>query len=436
MRYLPVLLVLALSGYLAAQDISIDDFRIPRSKFFRSTGTFSGFFWKRNLSNAIPHEYLESRLSLRSDVLYGEEDEDHAFEVTTLIQGERESVSDTYASGYFPRSTHERLERFVTSVSSRYSRYLVPDRFFLFVQEDAFLTYQYEFSEVNEFQYHRSTYKANFAVNGLTPGIGYGKMRDAGAVFNIVRLLERMGEEGLLVRTISRGEMLELVDIIARKTEYTVSYERFEKFLLNDLFSLLKERGIISTITAADVIRAQEMLDRPLFQRKTGFLIRAGYGLFGEIHLPPSGYLNSYRAYSVPENTVTSQEGGVTLSAEYGYPFSMLLHGLITASANLIRFDEGPFEMYSLRSQLTYQLSDRCGLDLSIFYKNSLQRNSEWNERDWRTTAALTGYYYIENTVALTSSLEYSDEIAASNGEHYYADAGTKFEFGVMYRFQ
>jgi len=85
-------------------------------------------------------------------------------------------------------------------------------------------------------------------MHRLTSGIGYGKLRDGSAVFAVLRILDKLTEDSVLIRPLTKEEVLQIVDIFARKVEYSYTQDRFVKYFMEDIFGQLHKMGVLKEI--------------------------------------------------------------------------------------------------------------------------------------------------------------------------------------------
>ncbi|MFA5834972.1 MAG: hypothetical protein WDA22_15960 [Bacteroidota bacterium] len=433
--FLTTLFFYTISLTAFSQNISIEDFRIPQSEFLRVTGNLSGFYWNRNRSNVSPKEYTEQRYEFRTDGRYGYFNEEYALSISTLLKGNHQSTNDEYRIPNLSNRITEKKDRFITSLSAQYSRYIIPDQWYLFILEDIFANYSYTYSYSSDRQSNNYSQKYNFAANDINAGIGYGKMRDASAVFTVVNIIEKLNNDGYFIRTLTRDEIIDIVNIIAKKEQYNVLHERFSKYLLDDVFSVFLEKGLVKNVTAYEVLRVHEVVEQSIFPRLYGFSIQAGYGVYGSLHYPNPNTIGASTYFFVEENTIAKKDDGVIVQAEFGYPFSLYLHAYLKTEVNIERVYPKKRDAANVVMRMFYQFSDKIGSDLQIGIKK--------DKADWENTviehhfssASLDTYYYIENAVSLFARIEHTDEIEKINPSLPYVESNTKMSFGITYRF-
>jgi hypothetical protein len=164
------------------------------------------------------------------------------------------------------------------------------------------------------------SYQINF-MGSL--GIGYGRMRDGTFIFRALRIVERLMEDGLILRPLSRSEMLGLADRIARKREYTTNFERPDKYFVQDVVDELTHLGLMAAgaMTPYSTLRITEGFQENLETRMFGWRI---YYAFNDIHTQ-SKFEDFYPAYSVEsfgDGWAHIHEFGF----EYGRPISLYTH--------------------------------------------------------------------------------------------------------------
>jgi len=449
-----LLMLFAVPILLVAQDISIDDFRIPTSKYQRLLGGLSGGWYKPDYYYYSPASFYEysnsqqtSNLHAALDYDLGDFSEARSLEIVIRFNGG--GVYGKSSNSWINQSNNQlskevnKTNNLSFAPSVRYSHYVTPDLWHWFVEGSG----NYLFNETkrsteqilntattNETSYNKNNYW-NTSIGG---GVGYGKMRDGSAIFTVLRLLDKLGKDSLLIRSITKEEILRLVDLLARRDEYVYTQDRYVKFLMEDLFAELQKMGVLksNTPTPYSVLRAVEVLSERIETRLFGWRARLGI----QRSFYEQTQVNSYVSNSL--YSWRSQDL-LQLAFDYGYPVSLNLHITSNFSMNIPRIDYQRKINFNFSARGIYQVGEMIDATLSgSFYRNQWLNSSSEDQdnftRSIRYTIDASFRFFIENNVYFSIGGEYNNYQEYG----YYPDGiiknsneGPRITFGVNYRF-
>lgn len=79
----------------------------------------------------------------------------------------------------------------------------------------------------------------------ITGSLGYGRVRDATPVFQIILLEERLRRDGVLTRELARGTRQKIAELYAIRGSFAVVHDQSDKFFWRELERLLREDGAL-----------------------------------------------------------------------------------------------------------------------------------------------------------------------------------------------
>jgi hypothetical protein len=455
-----VLLILGIApAVLFAQDVSIWDFRIPETKYQRLVGDVSGGWNKTDYNNtgynfgALQNHSSSSTINsnFQSELAYdfANYNENNSLEIGARVTGwadyRSNDGSDYYAIPSYKSSSSYKNYSADISPDIRYSKYMVPDTWHWFVEGSGYYSFLQNTNN-SDTTYADGSYSPlstyvnfkswNASVGG---GIGYGKLRDGSSVFAVLRILDKLTEDSVLVRPLTKDEVLQIVNIYSRKSEYFFSQDRYLKYFMEEIFGQLQKMGVLkeNAATAYSVLRAVEVLSEHIEPRLFGW--RARFGVqrtFSEnvsalSSTPPQNNFSSYHWYF---------RDYVSLAIEYGYPLTLNLQVNSSLSIDI------PFTDYQRKIGYTYKLSGvyQVGERIDATISGSISRNTNFmfqstDENYFLRTiqynAGISFRFFIENNINFNVSCGYSelheDEFPWQNNVR----KSPSLSFGLNYRF-
>lgn len=248
-------------------------------------------------------------------------------------------------------------------------------------------------------------------------GLGYGRVVNVTPMAKALRLVEALGEKGIVRGDLDRAEYNRLAKLIAREDEYKSRYglADYEQNWLSEIEAILLSSGQINNeLGAAGILIAREVLiDERISTRKHGWLVKAGV----------SGVLSDYDG--------ESGKPGLDIGAEYHRPLSnQTQFSNETSLAATLKDSDGSYELANKMS-LTHEISDRVdwinSWALNYDHSDKLDRDTTVN------TVSSTYRYYISNKLSFDTVASFNkvnDEIA-NNGND---DIDKSLFMGVTYR--
>jgi len=324
-----------------AQDsISISDYRYPETRAIDWKGEFSGGISGSNNEETEPfqsssYEFRKQNssyryFSLNSSFLYfhTKDDHDHNLQLSTSgsYDGNDRDEERIDSNGTKIQNTQSTSWNGNVSLDWMYMHYLYHDGFHLLthiaVQYDRSYS-KYNFTELRNGALfsNQSTIGKRYRINFRgSLGFGYGRIRDGTVVFRALRIIERLQEDGVLTKRLSRQQMLELINRVTKRREYSTNFQRYEKFFVSDIVKELKKLGVVSdqTLDSFSVLRIHEAFNEYIQSRFFGWRV---YYLFNDTHDLEKWERNTYTE-TYNNNWIYIHELGVV----FGYPFSLYTH--------------------------------------------------------------------------------------------------------------
>lgn len=441
-----MLLFVLVSAQLTAQNISIRDFVIPESRYKNMFGTIQGNFGSTRQGNPwYENESQRGDYGVSLKNLNGFNSEQTGYYIETSGEGNytHSTSSEENRGNYWsPRTTNKQsTEAASVSSTGQYSWYAAPDQIYLYGSgaiTGAYSMHHNESDTNNVILQSWATKDRDLSLS-IGGGVGIGKMREASAVYTVVRIIEKFQEDGYLTRELTREEILDIVSIYAKQIEYSSSYERPVKYLLDDLFAKLETMGVLKDkrASAYEVARVAEVFQEFIFPRFVGWTIQAGMTL-GRNQSETSGSQSMNSRY-----TMISDHNYFGITASFGYPFSLSLHAYTIASLSLPVYGRQKRAEQVVQSSLYYQVGEKVSNELSLRYseENRYQIGPMSEESYWynnRLSIRNTMRYFVENNVNFSIAVNYDDymRVVENDGPLYrYTNPGISIIFGFNYRF-
>ena len=449
--FLPI--IFAMPAVLPAQDISIEDFRIPETNYQSFLGSLSGAWNKPEqtlLNSSIGYlsNSTDSRNSSSAQIslnyIMNHFSEDYSFQLFLSSIGDASrsstSSSQSYLTSASSGSRSQSSSSFVFLPGLNYSIYINPDRWYGYVEGSGSYSYNENRIEELETDIHDTLYSHTNRWEGSTGiGLGYGKMRDGSPIFGVLRIIDKLQEDSMLVRSLTKEEILRLTEIFAKRAEYIYSQERYVKYFMDDLFKELQSMGVLknNAAPAYSVARAIEVLSEKIEQRLFGWRVQVGIQkTFDELkeYSDGGGVAGIYRSYDWNSRNLFH------CSSEFGRALSLNLHLYSKLSIDIPDQDYKRKIDFNFNVIGFYQLGER--IDASISY--GITRTHSINEfdqdlfiRSLQTNLRASLRFYIENHVTFTVSAGYQDfeqNSFAPNSISNYTYKAPQVNFGLNYR--
>jgi hypothetical protein len=388
---------------------------------------------------------------------YANYNENNSIEITATLTGQanynKGDGNDWSWSGHQMVSQLQTNYNLNISPDILYSNYIVPDTWHWFVEGSGYYSFLQNTNN-SDTTYADGSYSLlstyvnfkswNASVGG---GIGYGKLRDGSSVFAVLRILDKLTEDSVLVRPLTKDEVLQIVDIFAKKSEYSYSQDRYIKYFMEEIFGQLQKMGVLKENAAAaySVLRAVEVLSEQIEPRLFGWRARIGFqrSYTSEISANDEVYPLYYTLHYLWDF-----RDNVSLAFDYGYPLTLNLQVNSSLSMAIPRLDYQRKIGYTFQLAGIYQVGERIDATLS----GSISRTSSFftmdayqgiNQNDFfrilQYNVGISFRFFIENNVNFNVSCGYSEEHenmfsrSTIMGSNVYKSP--RISFGVNYRF-
>ncbi len=433
--------------FLQAQ-VSINDFRIPQSKSTNMFLNLNGSISRNTYSSQDRYAVTQSLSSYDSKSGYAFLNGDMRYYLLEFNDDFSNELRVGTSGGYSYNSrestrrdpdltssrSHSSSESFSFSPNWAFSYYLIPDQFYTFGRFDGLARYSFSDNEEEPRSGLPYTSRSREYVVTAGAGIGVGKVRDGQVVFRVLRLLEKLQEDGALSRDLDRNEVMEIVDVFARNSEYTANHERFTKYFFKDIFAILDSVGVLSHghVVPYDVVRSEEILSERVLPRIFGWRGQVGV----EHSSSQYEYTGSYSDYSK-----SAFDHAVSL-VEYGYSISLNTHfhtiGLVRIPLN---GEPRRSDIHGAAS-ISYEVGERIEATLEWSYNAySASPRFVWSGtyRQIDRMLVLDSNYFIEDHVALNINGGYRNQDwyrfnAFSDSESSQSESSLFLTFGLKYR--
>jgi hypothetical protein len=471
--FLSLILVIT-PAVLFAQDVSIWDFRIPETKYQRLTGSLSGGWNKTDysytdysfgtLQNHSSNSSKPSNAQSTLGYVFANYSENNSLEITANVMGQANHNSSDGSYSYTTQN-YQSSSQVQTNYNVmiwpdiRYSNYLIPDTWHWFAEGSG----DYSFNQYTDnsntaysdgsHSYDSSFSKNNFWNASVGCGIGYGKLRDGSSIFAVLRILDKLTEDSVLVRPLTKDEVLRIVDVFAKEGEYSYTQDRYIKYFMEDVFGQLQKMGALkeNAATAYSVLRAVEVLSERIEPRLFGW--RARFGVQRTYTREINVSDQSDYSYTANDNTVTYNTYNysnylwyfrdyVSLALDYGYPLTLNFQVNSNLSVEIPRIDYQRKIGYTYQLAGIYQVGERIDATISgsVSRTTNLYQSANENEffRSVQYTAGVSFRFFIENNVNFSMSCRYSEWhqdhflLSASGNDVYKSPS---ISFAVNYRF-
>jgi hypothetical protein len=450
----------------AQQDVSIWDFRIPETKYQRLTGNLSGGWNNTEQNNTdysfgAPQDHSSNSTkssSVQSTLAYNfaNYNENNSLEITANVTGQANHQSSDGSQSYvtsIPLMYSALSSQVYTNYNVEiapailYSNYIIPDTWHWFAEGSGNYSFNQYINNSNttysdgSYSYDSTYFKNNSWSASVSGGIGYGKLRDGSSVFAVLRILDKLTEDSMLIRPLTRDEVLRIVDIFARRVEYTYTQDRFVKYFMEDVFGQLQKMGVLkeNAATAYSVLRAVEVLSEQIAPRLFGWRARLGVqrsfteGVSGASGMYPQNYTSSYLWYF---------RDYVSLAFDYGYPLTLNLQVNSSLSIEIPFIDYQRKIGYMFQIAGIYQIGERIDATISgsVSRTTDLFQGTDENEflRNMQYNAGISFRFFIENNINFNVSCKYSEYYQDNFSLSYSRNSASKYptiSFGVSYRF-
>jgi len=254
--------------------------------------------------------------------------------------------------------------------------------FFWSIAGKGFLDWHYRNEDSN---YMHSIY-GNYDAGA---GIGFGRLRDGTPAYKAMEIIKLLKREKIIEKEPDREEILKLAQILSQKWCFQLRYERYEKFLFQEIEEYFKSIGIYR-IPAYLWFKIKEIIIEETEPREFGFTLVSGFGLMGSgsiYYEVVDGYI-----YSDMYGNPTEQ---LRLSLQTAYP---LTYRLQVKEALRLYIDENGLSYYN---QLSSAYLIFIKLETIISHKWEDYFNQYSQKRMREQSLSLSFQYYLEDRVSV-----------------------------------
>ena len=420
--------------------ISISDFRYPETRAIDLKWGMSGSFLnsidnvsyitsgidsgKHATSSA---HFVNGNIAADATFLMFHVNDVHTFDLNTSASFRYLETAREYGSSY---NDNEEKDANL-SVACSYLRYLGGDGPHFFGSYN--LAYAFSYRQQSN-SWESSERNVVFDDEGIL-GVGYGRIRDGTFVFQAVRIIERLREDGAIKSPLSHAQMVSLIDRIAHRREYTTNYERSEKYLVRDIVEELATSGAIDSnlVNAYSSLRVATGLRELIDTRFFGWRVAYGFGARGNIDRT-----SSYEGSEVDiQNKSMGDDFLHQFTAEFGHPLSLYTHLHSSLTVEFPRFRADLFTAVDFITTLTHQVGERFDVQLSYSFiktqSTTARVQSTSYYREFTHTFSGSFVYFVEDQVSFKTSLSYMEDADYTTTPRFNRTSSFSFSFSMLY---
>jgi hypothetical protein len=444
------------------EEVSVSDFRYPETRALDWKGGLFGNLGSNEYAFSDPLKESSSNLRrgdffLNTAVLYFHSTENHDNLMrlnASLSYQQSTSKSDLHnLDGMLENKSNEK-RGFVTG-SWEYRHYPFRDEDVHFIGS-ANLTYNGYRIKENTLRrslgdlYSLEIVQKSFGLLGTGfVGIGYGRMRDGTFVIRALRILERLQEDGVVTESLSRDQILKIVDRVAHTREYTTNFERYEKYLVLDIVNELAAEGVAlpQAVAPFSILKITEALREQIEPRFFGWRVYYAFGGREQQNYFVRTWSSSYLSQWSEGDGFTRDRVFIhRFAAEYGHAVSQWTH--LNADATLDVPTRVSSKFFTIRGAASaiHQIGERIDVVGSYEFQRSAgnDRNSA-NDRYYtrRILHRLNATFrlFLEDRVSFTTSCSFDSLIEdvydatpfPSNDNSSQHSSGFGLSFGIGY---
>jgi hypothetical protein len=486
MRYslLGTLLCMALITTLASAD-DFSDFRIPRHSLFNGTLGLS-FDGSRQGSHVGLSSDLNKQLTGRMNAYldwWMDSDElqrELSFSLSPYYRYYQ--YAGTYPSGSLgAKSKHDQKNhdwQEAGTLSAALRKYPVVSPWALELGASLKCNfsqsrYQYESEndnpdayEIKYIQYEKSWGYDYYA--SLSAGIGYGRVRDATAIYTVQVLEDRLTATGALKNPLTKTAREKLAALFYNQGMYASIHDRSGKFFWKDVEQVLRDEGALSntTLDAYSLYRADENtipseINGRTYSLVKGFTRYSGYWAGLTVQGNHDHYINRdwTNHYNILHSTPDQHSDEVTRFIRYDYWTDHIWMGVrgeyhkplgmrwqVDGSGSLLFPTDRMSKSMQLSTDvsLVYQISDRFQFNVYGNQNRDLEKSgTRYGVKyldNWSVNLGAGIYYYIEDN--LRAGLSYTNsqqrlfpQSSSSSNDGRYYESDDYFTVGLSYHF-
>ncbi len=255
---------------------------------------------------------------------------------------------------------------------------------------------------------------------GITVGLGYGRVWNATPLAKALRIQEALSGHGLMSAQLSDEALLELAAIIGRQDEYIAraGVSDYKGAWYTDMEAVMAEAGVLDggELSALGTVKLDDVLfNEPISARRHGWLIRGGAGF-----------------QSSDFSGITDNDPKLLFQLEYAKPYGLRGQLIETATYEPI-FGDNTVQKFSNRIAFSYEISDR--VDWINSWELAFQQADDDAKSRFITntlTSSLT--YHLTNKLDLGLTVAAVDSSDRPNLNRDNEELSTSAVIGLRYR--
>lgn len=307
---------------------------------------------------------------------------------------------DATGSGSFEKDpeTYEYQNRYSINAVARFKKYVFNER-------DLFGSVKFGG------QFNNKVY--DYPATNITIGVGYGRFINATPLRKAVRMEDFLIKENVISDHLPKETMLQLGNIIERRSEYEDKYgDTYQKNWFDDMEDAMRRSGLLKEdfIGAIGILRMQEVLTKEkIFDRFYGWEVTIGTKI--DLTLPQQGQKRP--------------KPSLDISARYSRPINWATQWNERLSINS-PFSNNFFTLYNMNiaSDLAYEFSNRINFAVRHFI--AIDKLSPNSDNIISNSLGLSFIYFLENQV----NLVVTEQLEKSTG----TNLSTNFVVSLNYR--
>jgi len=353
-----------------AQELRISDFRLPETVFSRLSASLNGSVVGEGGSlNEYDREYdsESDRATVVFNYFFHETSESKTTELRPSLSAAVEFFRESYRDSAFHRGNQSQQQYLTVDLPWQGSWYLQPEAWYGYTSAlgtTRIRSSRYENTGVGSSSRIRTESSYGYDVTAGA-GMGYGIVREGTGVYAVLRILDRLREEGLLIRDPGREEILSLAHLYSQRAKYESLFDRPDKYFWGDLFQKLGETGAIDTtgLTAFTVLKVTDVRLESITPRLFGWRVQAG--------VEHTSYQSAYNSSGYRSTRRGSTDYLMFLS-EYGLDLSLSTHVYSRFEARRVATPRVP-QLWNLLwvSSFTYELGERIETRVQYSFERS-----------------------------------------------------------------
>lgn len=419
------ILVFFSSGYSYPIDsVSISDFRYPetRAQDLKISGSM-----RSDLYNSVYKGLNIFRLksTVNAHNIYGNiENKYFLFNTSEVLDYELSLIGSLW--GRYDQRKSEREDTVRKTYYSSYERefapniYITPKALYYVLPEKlhfqlsgmmygAYLTRSKSSSSNEYLSYHANERIKSWGLGSeIQLGLGWGKMRNGVFVFKALRIIQKIQDDDVLIRPLTRKEIFSIVNLLAKEREYNTNFERYRKYLYSDLINKLQSMNLFKEglLPAYSILKVEEVDSENLYPRLFGY--RFYFGILNK-YSRSKQYEKNERFYTDEKMYESKNENYYDVFGfEFGKDFGLAAHFYSNIELRLpINSLQNLFELYA-SPKFYFELGEKYKIDLTYEFSRRPDYFF-WNDNIsylimYSHQSLLVFRYFIEDQISLSTS--------------------------------